>query len=90
MAKELREKLKLLEESLKRSSRAKDRAVEILDKFESRYLQMEDDVNKMNRILDVLKLTHDNIEKTIQSIDSIIAKYNTSKAIEKRIENGYV
>nr|CAG4707777.1 unnamed protein product [Naegleria fowleri] len=80
--------LKILEESLNKSEQIKDQIVNILDRFESRFSKLEQEMTTMNERIDVLKVAHDNIDKTIKSVDSALEKYNRPQAFEKRLEKG--
>ncbi|KAF0973245.1 hypothetical protein FDP41_008452 [Naegleria fowleri] len=80
--------LKILEESLNKSEQIKDQIVNILDRFESRFSKLEQEMTTMNERIDVLKVAHDNIDKTIKSVDSTLEKYNRPQAFEKRLEKG--
>ncbi|KAG2374334.1 hypothetical protein C9374_010904 [Naegleria lovaniensis] len=80
--------LKVLEESLNKSEQIKDQIVNILDRFESRFSKLEQEMTTMNERIDVLKVAHDNIDKTIKTVDSALEKYNRPQIFEKRLEKG--
>ncbi|KAL9648818.1 hypothetical protein ABK040_003750 [Willaertia magna] len=80
--------LKNLEESLTKSKEIKDQIVNILDRFEQRFSKLENEMTSMNDRIDVLKMSHDNIDKTIKNVDSTLEKYNRPQLFEKRIEKG--
>ncbi|KAL0479820.1 EXO70A1 [Acrasis kona] len=64
----------------------KDKMISILDGFESRFSKLEEEMDSMNRRIDVLKLAHDNIDTTIKSVDNALVKYNVPNKVERRLE----
>jgi methyl-accepting chemotaxis protein len=80
--------LHILRVSMKHSNEVKDRMVQILDRFETRFERMEKEMNQMNDTIDVLKLTYDNIDKTLHTVDNVIVKYTIPKEVERRINKG--
>ncbi|KAG1684836.1 Exocyst complex component 7 [Nymphon striatum] len=80
--------LKLLEETLSRSTQLTDGMVGILTSFEDRLMKLEQTILPVYQETGNLQRRQENIEKTLSSLDHVIAYHNVGKQVENIIKDG--
>eukprot|EP00761_Pharyngomonas_kirbyi_P004408 gb/GECH01004412.1/.p1 GENE.gb/GECH01004412.1/~~gb/GECH01004412.1/.p1 ORF type:complete len:657 (+),score=135.49 gb/GECH01004412.1/:1-1971(+) len=62
--------------------------VGILGNFEDRFAQLDEDMKAMNERIDALRVSNDNIKRTVNNVDEVIEQFNIPEEEEPRIMEG--
>jgi len=84
----LEKNIEILQKSIDNCSNEKKEMVDILESFESRFVVLQNNASVLNNKIEILRVTHDNIDKTVSAIEYHLEFYEALGKIAPRIEQG--